>query len=152
MSTKLFNSFAGAYSKASTVATQSINKGHDVARIEVEMTVAAINEIANTPLDLFGKNTMIMFGDKPCMEGKTMHQSMVIYACIEVVKAVLETKGLNPTASLEMVAKGVEVKRKEVVVNELKEDSSRIKGKTEAEMEEMAANDEGGCAGGACKL
>ena len=114
--------------------------------------MAVISDIANLPLDVFGKNSMLMFGDKPCMEGKTMHQSMVVYTCIEIVKEVLVAKGLEPTSSLEMIAKGVEVRRKEVVKKELDEVRQRIKGKTQEEMAEMAASDEGGCAGGACKL
>lgn len=152
MNTQLFNSFSGAYSIANTVATKAINKGSEIARVEVEMIVAVTQEIADIPLDVFGKSTMLMFTDKPCIEGKTMHHSMVIHSCIAVVEEVLKSKGLEPTVSLAMIASGIEVKRKGVAAKELKDIRDRIKGKSEAEMLEIAKNDKGGCAGGACRM
>tara|TARA_R110001583_G_scaffold88876_4_gene230016 strand:- start:6627 stop:7043 length:417 start_codon:yes stop_codon:yes gene_type:complete len=137
---------------ANTIVTGGINDGHSKTLLEVNVLIAIMPVIANSPIELFGKNSMVLFGDKPCFEGKTGHQSMVMHAALSVLKDVLEGKGLDMSGSIGDIAMGIEVTRKDVVAKKLNEVRERIKGKSASEMAELAKNDEGGCAGGACKL
>jgi len=152
MKTQIFNSFAGAYSTANTVITQSLNKGLTQAGAETAAIVAILPEIASLPLDSFGKNVMALFGDKECIVGKTYFDSMVIHSALAVTESVLQSKGKELTEHALMIASSVEVVRKEKVEHRIQQVKEAIKGKTIEEMAEMAANDEGGCAGGACTI
>lgn len=144
----MFNSFAGAYSEANTIIVQSINKGLEQSAVESAAIAAVIPKISSLSLDTFGGNTMALFGDKECIQGKTHYQSMVIFATLAVIEAVLKTKGLELSSGALDVACSTDIVRTEVSVYRV---ATNKGGKTEEEMAELAANDEGGC-GGACAI